>query len=84
MHSQLTPSVHGHEVMDAIVTSGRQFNRDSLAAFIVDQFGPATRFHTCSASEMTAEDLIDFLASRGKFTGTEEAFTIDVRHRCQH
>lgn len=84
MHPQLTPSVHGHEVMDAIVTSGRLFTRDSLAAFIVERFGFSARFHTCSASEMTASELVDFLARRGKFVGTEEGFTINTAHVCQH
>ncbi len=35
MHPQLTPSVHGHEVMDALLASGRLFTRDTAANFIV-------------------------------------------------
>jgi probable metal-binding protein len=84
MHSQLTPSIHGHEVMDAMQASGRLFTRESLVAFIAEHFGLGTRFHTCSADGMTAGELVDFLAARGKFVGTEEGFTLNPHHSCQH
>lgn len=84
MQPQLTPSVHGHEVMDAMLASGRLFTRDSLVAFVVERFGLGARFHTCSASDMTAADLIEFLAARGKFVGTEEGFTVNTDRVCQH
>lgn len=84
MQPQLTPSVHGHEVMDAMLASGRLFTRDSLVAFVVERFGLGTRFHTCSAEGMTAVELIDFLAHRGKFVGTEEGFTVNSQRVCQH
>lgn len=84
MHSQLTPSIHGHEVMDAMTASGRLFTRESLAAFVNERFGPGTRFHTCSAAGMTAAELVDFLAARGKFVGTEEGFTVNSQRVCQH
>lgn len=76
--------IHGHEVMDRMQASGRQFNRASLAAFIIEQFGPAARFHTCSADGMTAAELVDFLAARGKFAGTEEAFALNPHRVCGH
>lgn len=84
MHPRLTPSVHGHDVMDAMVASNRLFTRESAAAFIIEKFGLGTRFHTCSASEMTAQDLVDFLATRGKFVGSEEGFTVNTQRVCQH
>lgn len=70
--------------MDAMLASGRLFTRDSLVAFITERFGPEARFHTCSADGMTAADLVDFLAARGKFAGTEEGFTINSDRVCQH
>lgn len=84
MHPTLTPSVHGHEVMDAIIADGRLFTRDSLTAFLVDKFGLGTRYHTCSAADMTAAELVDFLAARGKFVGTEEGFTVNTARVCKH
>ncbi len=84
MHSTSTPSIHGHEVMDAMQASGLLFTRDSLASFIAERFGAAARFHTCSAEGMTARELVNFLADRGKFVGTEEGFTLNPARVCQH
>lgn len=70
--------------MDAMLASGRLFTRDSLTAFVVDRFGLGTRFHTCSAAGMTAAELVDLLADRGKFVGTEEGFTVNTNRVCQH
>ncbi|MBI2515886.1 MAG: YecH family protein [Opitutae bacterium] len=80
----MSPEIHGHAVMDLMLASGRTFTRESLASFITEHFGPAARFHTCSAAGMTARELVDFLAARGKFAGSEEAFTLDPHRVCQH
>lgn len=84
MHPQLTPSVHGHEVMDAMLAAGRLFTRDTATEFIIATFGHGARYHTCSAEGMTATELIDFLTARGKFVGTEEGFTVNTHRVCQH
>jgi probable metal-binding protein len=70
--------------MDAMLASGRLFTRDSLVSFLAERFGTDARFHTCSASELTAATLVDFLAGRGKFVGTEEGFTVNTDRVCQH
>lgn len=70
--------------MDLMLRSGRLFTRASLAAFIVEHFGADARFHTCSADGMTAAELVDFLAARGKFTGSETGFTVDPHRVCAH
>ena len=64
-------SVHGHDVMHYMLEKGGAFNKE-------------TPFHTCSASEMTAAELVDFLESRGKFLGSEEAFQTDESKICNH
>jgi probable metal-binding protein len=70
--------------MDAMLASGRLFTRDTAAAFVREKFGFGCRYHTCSASGLTADELIDFLAARGKFVGTEEGFTVNAHRVCQH
>ena len=70
-------SVHGHEVMNMIIESGKNYTTESLIADIHATFGEDTRFHTCSAENMDAKALVSFLAARGKFIGTEE----DSAHR---
>lgn len=77
-------SIHGHAVMDRMTASGRTFSRESLVAFVLAEFGPTARFHTCSAADMTAVELVDFLAARGKFTGPPTAFTLDRDRVCSH
>ena len=57
-------TIHGHEVMHMMVNSGESYSRDSLRSAIHQQFGEETRFFTCSAQGMTADELIHFLSSR--------------------
>lgn len=70
----MSESVHGHEVMHFMLEQGGSFIRESLAAAVVAHFGADTRFHTCSAQEMTAEQLIELLARKGKFVEDENGF----------
>ncbi len=47
-------SIHGHEVLNMMIESGEQYTHTSLEAAIKARFGERARFHTCSASDMTA------------------------------
>ncbi len=76
--------IHGHDVLDFMIASGASYTRASLADAIRKRFGADAQFHTCSADGMSAEDLIEFLAQRGKFTGTEAGFTVDPDRVCAH
>jgi probable metal-binding protein len=80
----MTTEIHGHEVMDRMIASRRLFTRESLVAFITQEFGADARFHTCSADGMTAFELVNFLSARGKFCGTEEGFTVNPHRVCSH
>lgn len=80
----MAPEIHGHDVLDRVIASGRLFTRENLIAFIEAEFGAAARFHTCSADGMDAATLVDFLAARGKFAGTDAGFTVDARRICRH
>lgn len=51
---------------------------------MAERFGAEARFHTCSASEMDAEALIDFLAARGKFIDSAEGFQTRADKICNH
>jgi len=77
-------SIHGHEVMRMMVESGKQYSRSSLREEIENNFGQQARFHTCSAFDMTADDLIDFLEARGKFLSMDDGFTTDRSKICNH
>ena len=59
--------------------------REDLVKAIVDRFGAEERFFTCSASDMSAEELVDFLEARGKFMPAQaDSFTVDASRICNH
>ena len=76
--------VHGHEVIAMMKSSTQPYTRDSLVAAILERFGPDTRFFTCSATGMTAVELVDFLESREKFMSAPGGFAINPDRVCSH
>lgn len=76
--------IHGHEVIEMIIQAGKAYTRDLLRADIVNRFGAEARFYTCSAGNLTADELITFLEARGKFRDTGTGFTIDQEQVCNH
>ncbi len=80
----MSSSIHGHDVIAMIQESQQGYTRETLVATIVARFGAATRFYTCSARDMKAEELVDFLASRGKFMPLADGFTINPDRVCEH
>ncbi|WP_421226600.1 YecH family metal-binding protein [Aeromonas jandaei] len=80
----MSQSVHGHDVMEMMLEQDGQFTRASLKQAMAQRFGADARFHTCSASEMDAEALIDFLGARGKFIEAGEGFQTRADKICNH
>lgn len=77
-------SVHGHDVLTMMIDSGEQYTEQRLIAAITARFGEEVRFHTCSASDLTAAELVAFLAARGKFIPLEEGFSTHESKICRH
>jgi probable metal-binding protein len=77
-------SIHGHEVLNMMLESAEQYSEKSLVEAIHTRFGGEARFHTCSASEMSATELVAFLAARGKFIPAEEGFSTHESKICNH
>lgn len=77
-------SIHGHEVLNMMIDSGESFSTASLIAAIEQRFGADARFHTCSQQDLTAAQLVDFLASRGKFISSDNGFNTHSSKICQH
>ena len=76
--------VHGHEVMKMMLESGEQYDVQRLEEAIIARFGESTRFYTCSASGMTARQLIEFLETRNKFVSIGSGFSTDASKICDH
>jgi probable metal-binding protein len=76
--------VHGHDVMQMMIDSGKSYSKASLEAAVIAKFGSDARFHTCSADGMTASELIDLLEGKGKFTLSDDGFKTDPSRVCGH
>lgn len=81
---QQTHEVHGHEVMNLLLTAGRPLSRDELVAAIVERFGSAARFYTCSARGLTAAGIVAFLDERSKLTEVGGGLTTSPDRICSH
>ncbi len=63
---------------------GKSYTEEGLLNAIIEQFGPDERFYTCSADNLTAQGLIDFLKSHGKFKPMDDGFTVDTTKVCEN
>jgi probable metal-binding protein len=76
--------VHGHEVMRMMLASGKPYTKTTLAEDIISTFGKDARFHTCSAADMTAEGIVEFLEAAGKFVPVEGGLQTAPNKMCSH
>ena len=80
----MTNQIHGHEVMQMMVEAQTAYSVESLKAAIIGKFGADARFYTCSADNLTADELIDLLAQRGKFVAQADGFSTSADKICKH
>ncbi len=76
---------HGHEVLHMM--EGNSYStKQELVNAITERFGADEKFYTCSAENLTAAELVDFLECRGKFIPATEidSFTVDTTKVCNH
>ena len=76
---------HGHEVLH-MMEGNSYATKQQLVEAIIERFGADEQFYTCSAEGMSAAELVDFLAARGKFkpAGRSNDFTVDITKVCNH
>ena len=75
---------YGHEVLQMMLASGECWTAASLEAAIHRRFGAEARFHTCSAENLSAAELVAFLEQKGKFIARATGFTTAENKICQH
>jgi probable metal-binding protein len=80
----MSAEIHGHEVMNMMVASGKIYTKEDLRSDIIQKFGENTRFYTCSQEHMNADALIEFLRARGKFQEVAGGFQTDAGSICDH
>jgi len=76
--------IHGHDVLHMMLASGKTYTKATLVADIIEKFGRNTKFNTCSAADMTADELVAFLEARGKFKVQAGGFQTSKAVICQH
>jgi probable metal-binding protein len=74
--------IHGHEVMRMMLETGASYDEASLEQAILERFGPAATFCTCSATGLSAKGIVQFLADRGKFVSSGDGFTTSPGKIC--
>ncbi|MEX0289404.1 MAG: YecH family metal-binding protein [Flavobacteriaceae bacterium] len=80
----MTQQIHGHEIMEMMLSSSVFYTKESLCQEIISKFGEETRYYTCAQDNMTAKELVEFLESRGKFVGSESGFNTSADKICNH
>ncbi len=78
----MSESIHGHQVMEMMAASAKTYSKSALKAEIATKFGEDAHFHTCMHSDLTADALIEFLTSKGKFVESEEGIHMPEDHLC--
>ncbi len=78
----MSEPVHGHEVIRMMIESGAVYTKESLRAAIVEKYGEDVRFCTCSAEDLSPDELIAFLESVGKLTPAEGGFRMEAADNC--
>lgn len=64
-------SVHGHNVLNLVKDHQETLTHDALLALITDHFGAETLYHTCSAHNLSAQQLIEQFLQKGKLIDSE-------------
>ncbi len=77
-------SIHGHQVLEMMLTSEKKYSKAILEEDITSKFGKNATFHTCSISGMNVRELIDFFESKGKFKTLDDGFTTNRDNICDH
>jgi probable metal-binding protein len=74
--------VHGHEILRLLHEAKPPLTRPRLAQEVQRRFGANARFCTCSADSMTLDELITFLAARGKLVERNSCLIADISQMC--
>jgi probable metal-binding protein len=77
-------SIHGHDVMHMIAETQTALPKAAWVSVVEKKYGQSARFHTCSAKNLNASELIDFIQARGKFNGSPQAMSLDASAICNH
>ncbi len=69
---------HGHAVIDFL----RQHSCSLVS--LKAHYAPDDRFHTCKLSDLTLDELIEFLLKANKLSLNDEKLTVNDSEICNH
>ncbi len=74
--------VHGHNVLNLL--NETPMSKEDLHAHVVAEHGQDTRFCTCQHSDLTLDDLLEFLLSKGKLVEVNGKLATNAERVCNH
>lgn len=80
----MSDSIHAHEILRLIAATAPAEGIEDLHTQLAGCFGPEARFHTCSRSDMSLDDLLIFLFERGKVEHRNGRVNVVTDHVCRH
>ena len=76
---------HVHSVLEILDQVGKALSLTEIEALIVEKFGTAAKFSSCSLSEMAPSQVIEFLLARQKIAEIEPGkFVLNTHNSCGH
>ena len=79
-----TEQIHGHEIIELVAKYPEGIATGTLTDIVSGEFGTGVRFFTCSARDLTADGLVDFLQAKGKFVPCDDGFQTSPDLICKH
>jgi len=76
-------SFHGHELLRLIGGSADPISEEQIRELSRAHFGDSPRFHTCSMSNLSLDDLLTFLYEKGKLLRENGSVTVARERICQ-
>ena len=76
---------HVHSVLEMLDQAGKALSLTEIETMIVEKFGSAAKFSSCSLSEMAPKQVIEFLLARQKIAESEPGkFILNIYNSCGH
>ena len=80
----MSQSIHGHEIMKMVHEADPPLTVAGLRDAVIERFGADAEFHACAGGGMTLDDLLQFLADRGKVVEADGVLRTDIGLMCEH
>jgi probable metal-binding protein len=77
-------TIHIHDILDLIYTSGNTFTIDSLKDEVMKLYGRDVHFNSCADHRFGVEGMIEFMVSRGKINIQDDRIYPAGATYCDH